>query len=152
MSKKVEKVELKGTNQEKAKQLVEISKKQKLSIETLQEVVPMTADFVKEFGIALKDLINDGRESHKECLLVLNNCMIICQTLAADNTLTGEERLQVLPLIEKATDTINKMHRRKEWFNGGKVVAGMAIIGTVLGKILGDLIKSRNGNNGPMKA
>lgn len=143
------KLRLTGTDKEKAKQLVDASKTMTFTKEELKEIVPLNSTFIKEFCGLLKDLVADARESHKEALLVINNCITVLQSIVADDKVSIFEKMKVLPLIKDATDKVYDMHKRHERSGNCKF---FTVLGAFVGLTLAYIFGNKSNNNGKMKA
>ena len=129
MKKKNERKPLTGTDQEKARQLVDLMKKEKFTGEELKEILPHSIVFYKELTNCLKTFIDQVETTDRKFIDTMNNLLNNIAQLLSDNKITEAERLKLIDIIATINEQLynfmdNKSRRR--------LIGILALLGTVV--------------------
>ena len=99
---------------QKAKELFNTIKKQKLTPKEIKEKFPFDVEFIKEFTEIIQSENDNNGEMHKNTLLFFNNQIQLLLEIIKDGKITEREKEQIISIIQDINNKIHESEKQKE--------------------------------------
>jgi hypothetical protein len=142
--------QLKGTNKQKAEQLINQIKERHLSKEVLDAILPFEKDFYKSLVEMFRVQLDKESQDNKVYVETIDNIICNLSSIIPNDKLDSETRMQIINLIYKMTDDLkdNQNNKTKEAEKTKRTMIVSTIVAAALGIAIWLGFGYNNGNGG----